>query len=66
MIGDQIANTIIIPQGNTRILSYTLGEGVNGEFVVKPIQYNAPCEYNTYNIVYSRTWITFNAYTASQ
>lgn len=66
LIGDKTDRVITIPENNTDILKYTLGEGINGEFVEKQLQVNAPCEYNSYGTVSSRTWLTFNSYTASQ
>lgn len=65
LIGDRTTQNITIPEGNTTILSYTLGEGINGEFVEKPLQYNVPCEY-TNGVMSSRTWFTFNSYTSTE
>ena len=44
-IGDKTNKYITIPEGNTDILQYTLGEGINRQFVPKTLQINAPCEY---------------------
>lgn len=55
LIGDKTETYITIPEDNTEILSYTLGEGVNRQFVPKTLQINAPCEYDVNGNVISRT-----------
>ena len=46
LIGDQSADTITVPSGNTKILSYTLGEPTDKQHLnPKSLQINAPCEY---------------------
>lgn len=46
LIGDQTANTLVIPLGNTDILSYTIGDPTDKDHLnPKTLQINAPCEY---------------------
>ena len=68
LIGDQDDDLIEVPIGNTDILSYDVGYvDSNDEFVGKTLQVNAPCEYWDDDFqVKSRTWLTFNSYTANQ
>lgn len=66
LIGDQTANTITVPEGNTSIYSYTIGEPVGRELNPKTLKILAPCEYDNEGNIISTTWLTFNSYTASE
>jgi hypothetical protein len=64
LIGDETDSVITI-SGNTT-LCYTPGEYNNNTYTAKTLQYNAPSEYDENGNVISRTWMTYNTYTASE
>lgn len=67
LIGDELGDTVSVPRGNTTIKEYILGDPTDRTHLnPKPLLYNAPTEYNNNGEVISRTWFTFNAYTAEQ
>ena len=65
LIGDKTADEIVIPEGNTDVLQYILGEGINRQFVPKTLKVNAPCLYSGVAVI-QKTWLTFNTYTSTE
>lgn len=60
-------NVVVVPNNNTTILSYTIGEPTDPEHPnIKALKVNAPCEYDDNGNVVSRTWLTFNSYSAEE
>ena len=50
LIGDTTDLMATIPEENTTIFNYNVGEVVNNSFVLKTLKFDAPCEYTDYSV----------------